>query len=534
MKINTMYFILLLFSAVLHGQVIKTNWTTITFDSTMANHAIINSTLKGAGQAATPFSILSDKDNNIYLLNYGEYSWQVEKITSGSGKSLWKTSRNYTTPTLDSNQYFISDFFMNNDNTVEALGTQISLKYPYEGLFVVGAAAKGVYDTKTGKEKAYYYVNRKNKGALIWNRGSYERFLKKKDGGYFIMDPLPYESAYGILRKLKSNLTKVDTIKMYLGDKKSKGAVQSGSFQPYFINNSIYYTTGMFDGVIINDSTQFNYRWFKLDTLGNILKQKDLNKEVYGVFGWMENKQISDGFLWTGATDTTYSGVKKDNYHYYVTKVDTNMNVKWRVFLPAQESRLYLNIRSIELQDQKGYLIFLASRNYIDAKTWLYHVSMEGKATYLGKVELNNTDEDFFPLCTIQLPNKDIALGYGLLKCWVKAPSTVVPCGGAALIKYSQIEKVVSSKEVNSIGTSDAYNIFPNPADNLINLHFSNPEKGILALFDAQGETIKEHKQTIANENWQLPIQEISSGIYFLQIRLSNGEIRTEKVIVQH
>ena len=65
MKINILYLIFLLFSVVLQGQVIKTNWTTITFDSTMANHAIINSTLKGAGQAATPFSILSDKDNNI-------------------------------------------------------------------------------------------------------------------------------------------------------------------------------------------------------------------------------------------------------------------------------------------------------------------------------------------------------------------------------------------------------------------------------------------------------------------------------------
>jgi hypothetical protein len=500
----------------------------------MVNHLPKGAWVAGQEQAVTPDAFITDKELNIYVLNSFNSNWQIEKLSSTSGKSFWKTSRNYTTPTLDSNQYFVSDFFMNNDNTVEVLGTRLSLKYPGEGLFVIGPPAKSVYDMKTGKEKSYYTIIDKVGTSSIWNRGSTERFLKKKDG-YFIMDPLPYEQYYGMLRKSNNNLSNFDTLATYEADSKYKKMSSQSGFEPYLINNSIYYTVGIKTAGSFFDSTQFNYRWFKLDTMGNILKQKDINKEVYGTFAWRENKQVSDGFLWAGMADTTYSVNIEKDFHYYITKVDTNMNIKWRTFLPRQETRTNLSFQIIELKDKKGYLIFQGSRQYSDAKTFLYHVSLQGKAKYLGEVKLNESDLNFFPLCSTQLANQDIVLGFGLSRCWVNSdPAKLRECGGTALIAYKNIENLVSNDELSLENTADAYRIYPNPSNDFINLNLANEDKGVMTLFDTQGELIKIQAQTTVSTTWQIPVSEINAGIYFLQIKRSNGEIRTEKVVVVH
>ena len=487
----------------------------------------------GTGQSVYPFGLLSDKEGDIYVLNGDNENWQVEKLST-EGKSIWKNSRNYTTPILDSAQYFISDFFMNEDNSVEVLGTQLGVKYPNQGLFIVGPAAKAVYDTKTGKEKAYYSIKRINNGggAVIWNRGSYQRFLKKKDG-YFIMDPIPYEGAYGILRKLKNNMTKVDTIKTYLGDAKSDKKTAQSQLRPYLINNRIYYTVGMFEGLFSSDSTNFYYRWFKLDTLGNILKQKDINKETYGFFGWFNNTPIKDGFLWSGVADTAYTNSSNPDYQYYVTKADTNMNIQWRTFLPRKNKDYHNIIETLELQDDKGYLVFESDESS-STDTWLYHVSTKGKVRSLGIIKLNNTSQNFFPSCVMQSTNKDIVLGYCLIDCWINAASNGKnPCGGTAMIKYSQLENLItSSKDVSDFSGSESYTVYPNPSKEVINVRFTEAQKGNLTLFDIQGEQIIKQAQITSADTWQLRLSNIHTGIYFLQIKLENGEIRTEKIEV--
>ena len=498
----------------------------------MKNQQMNNAVDKGTGQAVVPNWLLNDKEGNIYILNDDVTNWQVEKL-SATGSSIWKTSRNYTTPVLDSTQYFVSDFFMNEDNSVEVLGTQLGVKYPNVGFYVAGPAAKAIYDTKTGKEKAYFSLKRLNNegGAFIWNRGSSQRFLKKKDG-YFIMDPLPYEAAYGLLRKLKNNLTKVDTIQTFLGDTKSTKKHVESTFRPYLINNRIYYTIGMFSGLLLTDSTKFYYRWLKIDTLGKILKQKDINKETYGFFGWLNNMQIKDGFLWSGVADTTYMNSKNPDYQYYVTKADTNMNIQWRTFLPRKSKKLNTLLETIELQNDKGYLVFESDQNdYTD--TWLYHVNTKGKASYLGIIKLNNTSQFFFPNCVLQSTNKDIVFGYGLTDCWINGSNGKKPCGGTAIIKYSQLENLItSSKDVNDFSGSESYTVYPNPSKEVVNVRFTEAQKGNLTLFDVQGEQILKQAQTTSADTWQLRLSNIHTGIYFLQIKLENGEIRTEKIEV--
>jgi hypothetical protein len=518
------------------AQTIKTVWNYVAFDTTMAEHKTFTDAFKGQRQPVTPDELLSDQNNNIYVLNSSDMNWQVVKLSYKKGEILWQTSRNYKMPTLDSNQYFISDFFMNKDNTIEVLGTQLSVKYPKQGLWIVGPAAKAVYDMQSGKEKSYYSLIQKQHkgGGLIWNRGDSNRFLKKK-GGYFIMDPLPYEAYHGLLRKLNDNFTKLDTLKILEPDAKSQKRVREGALRPYLINNSIHYIASMKSGISDFDSTNYYYRWFKLDTLGNILKQKDLNiKDFYNTFGWTDNKQVADGFLWSGIADTLNGSNIKTKFSYYIAKVDTNMTIKWRTFLPKQDDQVNAIFQMIELQDQKGYLVMQSNQNNKDAKTWLYHISLSGKTTFLGKVALNDTDDYFFPQSAIQLANKDIVFGYGLLKCWVNSGSQIVPCGGTALISYKNIENLVSNEELNFENTADAYRIYPNPSNDFINLELANEDKGVLTLFDVQGELIKIQEQKIESAIWQMPVSEISAGIYFLQIKRSNGEIRTEKVVVMH
>ena len=108
-------YLFFIYPFLLQAQIITTDWSKMSFDSTMKNQQIHLAFDVGIGQAVYPFGLLSDKEGDIYVLNQRVGNWQVEKL-SAAGKSIWKTSRNYTTPMLDSLRYFASDFFMNDDN----------------------------------------------------------------------------------------------------------------------------------------------------------------------------------------------------------------------------------------------------------------------------------------------------------------------------------------------------------------------------------------------------------------------------------
>ncbi|HWY98643.1 MAG TPA: T9SS type A sorting domain-containing protein, partial [Bacteroidia bacterium] len=94
-------------------------------------------------------------------------------------------------------------------------------------------------------------------------------------------------------------------------------------------------------------------------------------------------------------------------------------------------------------------------------------------------------------------------------------------------------------REVNAIPTGIAaintvisIGVYPNPADNYIYVK-SNGLKGNITinLYNIEGQQIVSKVYSV-KDNIQIPVKQISPGLYFLKAELSNGNTFMKKVII--
>ena len=68
--------------------------------------------------------------------------------------------------------------------------------------------------------------------------------------------------------------------------------------------------------------------------------------------------------------------------------------------------------------------------------------------------------------------------------------------------------------------------LFPNPASQLLTLEIpSNYRIGSIEILDMQGRTIHVQAYNSSNGKYQIPVSEISNGIYFISINTDQGNI---------
>lgn len=81
----------------------------------------------------------------------------------------------------------------------------------------------------------------------------------------------------------------------------------------------------------------------------------------------------------------------------------------------------------------------------------------------------------------------------------------------------------VGIKEINSISNIQ---LFPNPANDLVNIKFENASglKRNLKLYNSLGATIKEENLVPTNEPFQLDLTGLESGLYLLEINSDNNK----------
>ena len=79
---------------------------------------------------------------------------------------------------------------------------------------------------------------------------------------------------------------------------------------------------------------------------------------------------------------------------------------------------------------------------------------------------------------------------------------------------------------------SEIINLFPNPVCDLLTIEFSNTVDGYLKIMDASGKEIFHYY--ISNINFNLNLEKMSSGIYFLEFISNTASIDKRKLIIQH
>jgi len=82
------------------------------------------------------------------------------------------------------------------------------------------------------------------------------------------------------------------------------------------------------------------------------------------------------------------------------------------------------------------------------------------------------------------------------------------------------------------VSTSLSFNVFPNPAKELLIIHASKKIRRI-QIIDLTGKIIREiHAKAISTNNSKVNLNGISNGLYLVSIKDENGNIATKKIII--
>jgi hypothetical protein len=84
---------------------------------------------------------------------------------------------------------------------------------------------------------------------------------------------------------------------------------------------------------------------------------------------------------------------------------------------------------------------------------------------------------------------------------------------------------------VNELGNGSSFEVYPNPANDIINFKFSNTiEKRKIELFDAIGNLVLE--KDASSNNLSLITDNLSNGVYFYTILVGEKNIKTDKIVI--
>lgn len=89
---------------------------------------------------------------------------------------------------------------------------------------------------------------------------------------------------------------------------------------------------------------------------------------------------------------------------------------------------------------------------------------------------------------------------------------------------FSSIESIIATPDIT---------VFPNPAEDAVNIRFNNNITGNYSLYllNSSGKIISKHQYTNANHVITLPVASLSPGIYFLRIQITGFQPVTHKII---
>ena len=100
------------------------------------------------------------------------------------------------------------------------------------------------------------------------------------------------------------------------------------------------------------------------------------------------------------------------------------------------------------------------------------------------------------------------------------------------LIPFSFSLHIKENNELSTPETQISYlQLFPNPADNTINLKLSNQPIQDIRIYDLQGRVIfQEHTDGNSN-NSQIDVSQFGNGIYIIQVTSAQGVVSSSKFI---
>jgi hypothetical protein len=270
-----------------------------------------------------------------------------------------------------------------------------------------------------------------------------------------------------------------------------------------------YSLSGVMRDLILGN-TAYNYPAYVPNTVLGF-------NEVYGIYN-----DLSDFFKPEYVAD-----IKK----YYEEKISlVNLNSKLVQLLVANTGasvggRLIREDVLIEIKNNPNHIInqILRENDVYDWKpespTAIFYCKADDQVPYLNSIVARDT---MLANGTTNLTVTDVKSDANHIYC-------ATPALTQTLLFFFTLQKITSSSE--DVTQNNTINIYPNPTSDIIYVSTTNFDGASIFISDIAGRKLI--AQTTISTNTSIDISGLQPGIYHLSLNYKNGNIQTQKLIVQ-
>jgi hypothetical protein len=266
----------------------------------------------------------------------------------------------------------------------------------------------------------------------------------------------------------------------------------------------------------------------KLDSAGNILKQKEFNMAPYkctdGRFTF-----LNENYLMVGCLDTLYD-VNDNPNPVYIAKLDTDFNVVWRTDFHGPQTRAI----SIPRQLPDSTIVFVGEKFTLTGVPfgWIVKLDKNGTVlwehTYYKTLTIDNYFADFQ-----QTADKGFIITGS---AWGTTQDVwLVKLDSMGCLDPNDCTFNTGTVEVSNATT--CISIYPNPASSEVTMSYNLPlsvNNAVVQVCDISGKLINEitidaqmHEVFVNVNGW-------SNGIYLCNLLIEGHRIKSTKLLVNH
>ncbi|MBL0314396.1 MAG: T9SS type A sorting domain-containing protein [Flavobacteriales bacterium] len=283
-------------------------------------------------------------------------------------------------------------------------------------------------------------------------------------------------------------------------------------------------------GFLLGGATMAAFNWnhlvIKTDSLGNQIWRKTEGDEFSNSFAMVAN--TADGkYIFAGEDQNA------EQFHdrSQVTKLNTNGTVAWTYYY-GEEGPDCLAF-SIKALDDGGFVFCGGDRSaWGTAFGYICRIDQNGNELWYRKYQQTAGNECF---ATDVSPTSD---GGFIMTGLLTSNSNLNLPQDMWAIKLDSMGCLIPGCQVGIIekGEVAAMRVYPNPADDFINVFVESQQVGdcALHLYDLQGRELQCTTVRESGNTWMMDSATLSPGTYLLQLLVDGAVVKSEKVVVRH